>query len=194
MLLRTATLHYLDSTDSEYLASAGLRTVIDLRTPEEIAYEPDDLSGLEVTWHNFLPLRNLADEVPGTMADLYIYMLESGGRAFADGIRELARPGALPGLVHCTAGKDRTGLLIAMVQDLLGVDEKLILDDYLLSNVGLGSILNAEGGAVYHQIHAELLIDSFAHIRAEYGGTAGYLRRQGLEDEAVSALRAALLP
>src|SRR5258708_12296613 len=116
------------------------------------------------------------------MADLYIYMLESGGRAFADGIRELARPGALPGLVHCTAGKDRTGLLIAMVQDLLGVDEKLILDDYLLSNVGLGPILNAEGGAAYHQIHAELLIDSFAPIRPESGGTVGYLRQPGRGD------------
>ena len=189
-LLRSAGLQDLTEHDRGVLAEIGLRTVIDLRSAGEIADAPDPLDDLGIRQFHFPPLLSLLDDIPGTMADLYLYMIDNGGQAFAASIRELAQSAALPALVHCTAGKDRTGLLVAMVLDLLGVDEETIVEDYLLSNLGLG--ITEDGPPTWHRIHRELLTDALAHLRDRHGDTAGYLKAHGLDDAVLDALRSAL--
>ncbi|WP_194911727.1 tyrosine-protein phosphatase [Catenulispora rubra] len=188
-LLRTARLNRPTDADRAWLASIGLRTVVDLRQPFEIKSWPDDLGDLEVERVNVAP--SLDSEGEGTFFDLYLYWLDHSGEAFADAVRALARPDALPALVHCTAGKDRTGVLVAMVLDVLGVGEKAIVADYLISNERLGT---DPGDVVFqHLISEELISGSLAHVREGFGSVEGYLLAHGVTAEELTALREGLL-
>ena len=188
-LLRTARLNRPTDADRAWLASIGLRTVVDLRQPFEFAKWPDDLGDLEVERVNVAP--SLHNEGDGTFFDLYLSWLDHSGDAFADAVHALARPGALPALVHCTAGKDRTGVLTAMVLDVLGVGDKAIVADYLISNERLST---DPGDVVYqHVISEELISGSLAHIRERFGSVEGYLLAHGVSAEELAALREGLL-
>jgi protein-tyrosine phosphatase len=188
-LLRSARLNRLTDEDRAWLASIGLRTVIDLRQPFEIAAWPDALGTLAVERVNVAP--SLASEGEGTFFDLYLSWLDGSAEAFAGAVTARARPDALPALVHCTAGKDRTGLVVAMVLDVLGVDEKTILADYLESN----ERLSEDPGDVTFQypINAELMTGSLTHVRERFGSVEGYLLANGVTAEELSALRENLL-
>jgi protein-tyrosine phosphatase len=188
-LLRTARLNRLTDSDREWLASIGLRTVIDLRQSFEIQAWPDNLGDLRVERVNTPP--SLETEGTGTFFDLYLEWLDNSAAAFAGAIRTLARPGALPALIHCTAGKDRTGLVVAMVLDVLGVEEKVIVADYLESNTRL----TTDPGDVQFQypIREELMTGSLAHLRERFGSVEGYLLANGVTAEDLATLRAELL-
>ena len=188
-LLRTARLNRPTDADLAWLASIGLRTVVDLRQPFEIAAWPDHLGDLAVERVNVAP--SLDSEGSGTFFELYLAWLDDSGQAFADAVRALARPGALPALVHCTAGKDRTGVLMALVLDVLGVGEKAIVADYLLSHERLSA---DPGDVVYqHVITEELITGALAHVRERFGSAEGYLTAHGVSGEEIAALREGLL-
>jgi protein-tyrosine phosphatase len=188
-LLRTARLNRPTDADRAWLASIGLRTVVDLRQHFEIDMWPDDLGDLEVERVNVAP--SLDSEGDGTFFDLYLHWLDDSGDAFADAVHALARPGALPALVHCTAGKDRTGVLVAMVLDVLGVGEKAIVADYLISNERLAT---DPGDVTFeHPISEELIAGSLAHVRERFGSVEGYLLAHGVTGAELAALREALL-
>ena len=188
-LLRTARLHNATEADRAWLASIGLRTVVDLRQPFEIAAWPDALGELTVERVNVAP--TLDNEGAGTFFDLYLAWLDDSGSAFADAVRALARPEGLPALVHCTAGKDRTGVLMALVLDVLGVGEKTIVADYLLSHDRLST---DPGDVLYqHIITEELISGSLVHVRERFGSAEGYLLAHGVSAEELAALREGLL-
>ena len=144
----------------------------------------------------------------GMMANLYRGFVSGAGprAAFAQTLRLVADPDRLPLLFHCTAGKDRTGWLSAVILDALGVDRETIVADYLQTNevaVGLEDvILSLLDGKVPDprvilpmvQARAAYLEAGFAEADRLYGGMAGYLR-DGLEvdDSRLAALRANLL-
>jgi protein-tyrosine phosphatase len=188
-LLRSARLNNATDDDRAWLASIGLRTVVDLRRPCEIAAWPDALGDLAAERVFVAP--ELDSEGSGTFFELYLAWLDGSGAAFADAVHALARPGALPALVHCTAGKDRTGVLMALVLDVLGVGEKAIVADYLLSHERLSA---DPGDVVYqHVITEELITGSLAHVRARFGSAEGYLLAHGVSAEELAALRTGLL-
>src|SRR6478735_2741077 len=127
-LYRADGLQRLAGADLEVIRGRGLRTVVDLRRPEEIAERgmfpvadhPVDLhhlSVLDVMWMD--KERPDFDEDADFLHWAYLDMLASGGPTFAAAIEVLAAPGALPAVFHCAAGKDRTGLLAML---LLGAD------------------------------------------------------------------------
>jgi protein-tyrosine phosphatase len=144
----------------------------------------------------------------GMMANLYRGFVNSAGSraAFAQTVRLLADPDQLPLLFHCTAGKDRTGWLSAVILDALGVDREAVVADYLQTNevaVGLHEvIMNLLEGKVPDptvvlpmvQARAAYLEAGFDEADRLYGGMSGYLR-DGLEvdDRRLAALRANLL-
>lgn len=194
MLLRSEKLNHLTDGDRDVLADLDLRTVIDLRTAHEIGDRPDRLDGLGVDRFHIPPLLDLTADLPSDLADLYVYMVDESGDAIAAAVRQLAQPGALPALVHCTAGKDRTGLLIAMVLDLVGIDEAVIVEDYVLSNASLGLVgTGVDEPMLYHRVYEEWLVNALAHLRARYGSTADYLKAHGVGDATIAALRSSLL-
>jgi protein-tyrosine phosphatase len=142
------------------------------------------------------------------MVQLYQWFITSplARETFAEALRLVATPEALPLLFHCTAGKDRTGWLSAIILSALGVDRPTVMADYLRTNE-----LNADGNAFVLsrlanrvddpsvlvpllEARREYLEAAFARAEESYGGMDGYLREGlGLSDEARQTLRAALL-
>jgi hypothetical protein len=140
-LFRADGLSRLTENDMDSLASLGIVTVIDLRTDLEADTQgrfPDGVDG--VTYHH-LPLTDTLPgeeespdwDSPAFVTDRYLAMLSEGTTTVSSAIRLLADPGRRPAVFHCSVGKDRTGVLAALVLGLLGVPDDVIVDDYALS-------------------------------------------------------------
>ncbi len=173
---RGGDLSRLNGDDLDYLAGLGLRLVCDLRTRREVSERPDRLPDGAGYRHVSINeedrlfsryLRTVLFNRAGLeelMGQLYLYMIGRRGAYLGRALAPLADPANLPLLFHCTAGKDRTGLAIALLLDLLGVPREIILADYTLSN-----------------LHYERLFHGFVA-----GNT--HLRRLGVPMEELAAL------
>jgi protein-tyrosine phosphatase len=205
-LLRSDALSRLDDTGRAALAGFGVRTVVDLRTSEEAENAPSALDGASArVFHVPLLRAEDFDGLPPELAEVYRRMVDNRGEALARAIGTLATADALPGLVHCSAGKDRTGLVVALVLDLLGVPDEIIAADYATS----AENLDTEAARVLSQIQAitggyrvdlgllgsppELIIEALARVRGHAGSVPGYLVRHGLPRDAIEGLRRALV-
>lgn len=189
LVMRAACLSGLDAQGARTLAGLGLRTVIDLRTPLERQEEPNrtaqapELAGVREV---HVELLATLYDLPETSVGLYRHLAANCGPGIVAVLEELAKPGTLPALVHCLVGKDRTGLTVALLLDLLGVDRATIIEDYLESNAALGA-------AAHTQVQAEVMEATLAEFDDRYGSPQGYLVEHGLTDATVRALRGTLL-
>ncbi|MFB6894379.1 tyrosine-protein phosphatase [Kitasatospora sp. NPDC056327] len=203
VLFRSGSLHTLSPEGALRLKALGLRTVIDLRSKEELDAFPDERHDLD---HESLHLPTLpADRQdtdrpwPEDQVELYPFMAATAGPSLVAAIRRLGAPDALSAVVHCAVGKDRTGLTIAVVQSLLGASEAEITADYLRSNAGLGLLDGPtpyidETGAerISRPISADLLASSFAWIHDRHDSLPAYLHSHGATEGDLAALRANL--
>lgn len=141
-----------------------------------------------------------------TLGDLYVAMLEHAATSFAEFARLVSAatvdpPSAV--LVHCTAGKDRTGVSTALVLDAVGVERSAIVADYASSqknlagpwSEGMYAMVQKFGIPLTDQIRdlisgtpAAAIEQALAWIDAQ-GGSAAYLRSGGLTDAELAALR-----
>ncbi len=141
LLFRSDTIHELTEADVGLLSSMGLATIIDLRTPTELARTGrGPLGGLPIGFHHFSVLAESGGEAMAApapageeLSERYLWYLENGAQALADALSVLGEPESYPCVFHCAAGKDRTGVLAALVLDLVGVDAEVIVSDYLLT-------------------------------------------------------------
>ena len=109
---------------------------------------------------------------------------------FADALRLIASPDALPLLFHCTAGKDRTGWTAAVLLPLLGVDRATVTGDYLLSN----RYRDARADDPLNGVQRSWLDAAFDQVDRTYGSFSAYVRDGlRLDDREIAALRARLL-
>ena len=115
----------------------GVRTVIDLRRSDELQVAPNVFaSSSDVSYHHvslLLDTPPIRRQVPRPLMDTYCVILDQRQEQLRQALTTLAAPGGLPALVHCTAGKDRTGLIVALVLGLAGVPTTTIVEDYALS-------------------------------------------------------------
>lgn len=202
--LRSGSLHDLSDAEAAALEDMGLRTVIDLRTGYERAFEPDRLpAGAYEDWANVVGddpanLPQLAD-----MPRLYRgFVTDPSARAaFRHAVLDIAY-GHGASLFHCTAGKDRTGWLAAILLSAIGVDRDTVYADYMASNEFIGNgmagaaapLLDAAGSTFVNRVERGWLDASFAAADELYGGIDGYLRvGLGLTDADVAALNNRLL-
>jgi protein-tyrosine phosphatase len=189
--------------------------VIDLRSHGELAqrgrfpHEKIDvdfahLPILDVLWDEEERPRYSNDET--FLFDAYRDMLLLGERGFAAAITRLAQPGALPAVFHCAAGKDRTGLLAALVLSELGVSRHDVLADYALTSSGIARMfawaerespewarkLNAEPTWFFAAVPAALdhLLDDLCE---EHGSVHEYLVSIGVAQADLDHLHRALL-
>lgn len=149
-LFRADGLYRLSSDDLDIIDALGVRTVVDLRSDGEITKYgtfPVDrypvsfhsLSIIDTTW-NDADLPEVTNDEQGEVDFLtwaYRDMLAAGGDRFAEAMQQLALPGAGPSVFHCAAGKDRTGVLAALILGGLGVDHQVIVADYGLTRAGM---------------------------------------------------------
>lgn len=144
-LYRSAALAYISDKEAEKFEKLGIKLVCDLRSPEEISVAPDKVPHGADYWQiSMLQLNNPWSEVSKMLfvphymtmltAQIYKQLLTQQTQNFADIFRRLADGNSLPTLVHCTAGKDRTGVTVALLLLFLGVSEKDVLADYSQTN------------------------------------------------------------
>jgi protein-tyrosine phosphatase len=208
-LLRSDALHRLDSDAAAMLGELGLRTVIDLRTHSETELAPSPLDsfaerGTRVTGLSLIG-ENLT-ALPSALDDIYQFIVDQRGPAIAAAVRVLAGPAALPALVHCAAGKDRTGIVVALVLAAVGVPDQFIAADYALSRIyldpattsAIGRVRDASGmgDRLTEDLMAsppELIAAVLDRVREQAGTVQGYLTRHGATAAELSALRAALV-
>jgi protein-tyrosine phosphatase len=209
-LYRGDGLHRLDADDCTTL---GLRTVLDLRTGHEIT-ERGRLEVDGVDWHHLPVIKSTWEADWWTegstperfLADRYATMLDEGADALADAIRTLARPERLPAAFHCAAGKDRTGVLAALVLALVGVDDDTVATDYGLSRLGMDRLVEwiratypdrldtmADQPAVFLDAPDAAMHLFLEELRAAHGSVEAYVASIGVGHEVVVALQANLL-
>jgi len=202
-LFRSDALHGLDAAGAAALAGLGIKTVVDLRTQAEVDMAPSPVAG-RVT---HLPLIEDLQALPAPeLAAVYRYVIDERGDAIAAAIGELTSDDAFPALVHCTAGKDRTGMVVALILAVLGVPDEVIAADYALSAI----YLDPEQTPAIGQLQAstglgdeltrsllasppELILWVLDRVRAAAGSAEGYLRAYGMTGEALTSLRSALI-
>jgi protein tyrosine/serine phosphatase len=149
-LFRADGLDRLTAADLRHIEQLRLRTVIDLRTGDEVARGRIATTEGEVSWHHLpmldvLPPRQRYDDwvQPAHVAAQYLGMISTGtGAATARSfLRLVCDPERYPLVFHCFAGKDRTGILTALVLGLLGVADEDIAADYALSAAAMHHLL-----------------------------------------------------
>jgi protein-tyrosine phosphatase len=232
MLYRSGHLAHATAGDRAFLSGLGLHTVFDFRNAADQALEGQDVALPGVRNVN-LPLTEPADGTQfwalvrdGSFAALRAEL--TGGQATARMIatyREIIRTrttehgrvlrsladGQVPALLHCSAGKDRAGLTVAVTLLALGVTRETVLTDYLESNaphrrylVRRGDTAEGAGAALPPEVaellaplfdaRAEYLQAAFAQIDDDWGSTERYLHDGlGLAPAARDRLRERLL-
>lgn len=214
-VLRADGLHRLDDDDLTALAPLGLRTVVDLRTAGEVDERgrvPAERLGAR--WVHLPVLREIwsADLLEGTddvvefLAARYGEMLDEGRPALAEALALIADDARLPLVFHCSAGKDRTGVLAALLLDLLGVDRHVIAHDYGMSRSGVLAMrawvaanvpeaLDAmnDQPAAFFACPPAAMRRFLGRLDDDHGGAAGWARDAGLDDDLTAALADRLL-
>lgn len=148
-ILRSDALTAPTDADVQWLLDHGITTIIDLRGPRELERHPCPLKdnahfiyhNLPVTGHNAMPTST--EDVPRS----YIVMADAQMTRILDIISRA--PGGV--IYFCTAGKDRTGVVSALLQHQAGLTREAIVDDYVLSGENLRERLN-----VYGSLHPEI--------------------------------------
>lgn len=206
ILYRSGALEGLSSADCEYLYRLGVRSVIDLRTAEEERNAPDALKGYrDVLVYPFPLLDGVfvpgEGEVTDGLPGMYCAMLD--GLTSQPMIAELFRK--LPELLeeggalfHCTAGKDRTGVISMLLLELFGAEDRVIVENYSRSQELLEDPLKIQWRLErdYRRILPLSFFQSapenaeafLRHLREKYGSARGYLRNAGLKDEEIGRL------
>ena len=213
-LLRSANLRYAHRGDVAHLVDVfGLRLVIDLRTAREIDRDGPTAvaaAGVETVALSFLPEDGTALPETGDDTDpllrAYLGYLVDRTENVVEAVRLLGRPDGGPTLVHCAAGKDRTGVLLALVLDAVGVEREAVIADYALSAEHVEAMFRRWTSALGREMpddltphlpRAEVIATVLARLDEAHGatgrgGAAGWLRANGLEDDALERLRARL--
>lgn len=146
-VFRAGDLSRLSEGDQGHLQQLGLRLICDLRSQHEVE-ERQDVVPEGVTYRH-LPLNDGAGPTRryfsrmlvhrgrphALMQDIYLTVVRERTEALRDWFDIVADPDNLPVLAHCTAGKDRTGIVIALLLGVLGVPKETIFADYTQSNL-----------------------------------------------------------
>ncbi len=202
-VFRSDVLYRLTPRDTIALRQLGIRTVIDLRSRDEVRKYPQrSLSTAGVHQVN-VPLIADIHVVADTMLDDYLLVLRTAGEGFRAIFGHLAQDG-YPLVINCFAGKDRTGLASALILGAIGVADDAIVADYALSEQHMERHLNlhrasddvpAHPGPLPDWLFAtpatmEMTLDA---ISKEWGSVRGYLEDIGVSSDDLRRISTALV-
>jgi len=200
-LFRSDSLHRMTDDDLAALAGLGIRAVIDLRTDGELAAHG------RVAHHDerrfaHIPCADPIDDHLLPRAELYLAFARARGPELAAAFRFVAHEEG-PIVFHCMAGKDRTGILAALLLSMLGVPDTTIAADYALTERSVAPLLawattrDPELAAWLTEAAptgrlttpADAMLEFLAKLRADYGTVAEYLAEAGVESHTTDMLR-----
>ncbi len=204
----------IEAEHREDLLSRGLATIIDLRRADEIEAAPNPLADdPRVIYVNIplfdglAPIERMAEEVDGqfNMGIRYVRALDECKDNMARVMRTIAAAGPGGVYFHCTAGKDRTGLIAALLLSNAGIPREVVVAEYALT-ARLGASLmdelrvaiQARGNTAERteQILAsapETMTRVLGHLDTTYGGPVAYLDLIGIDAPMRAALAARLV-
>ncbi len=206
-LIRADSLTRLTDEGVAQVKAAGVRRIVDLRNIDEAVSHP--FAG-ELDLYLLAPLIDPAREpdrnktAERTLGDIYCSSLQRNARSIVEGVVAIADAPEGLVLVHCAVGKDRTGMIVALVLSVAGVADDVIAEDYAYSHHGLQAEHEeflatltdealrrkaSERMSARPQTMAQLL----SFVREQWGDAAGYLRAHGVTDEQIERLRARLV-
>jgi protein-tyrosine phosphatase len=221
LLYRSGVWQKINDADRVYIESLNIQYVIDFRSMEEQERKPSFLPGREkismpcnidrLTRDGLRPLwlkrdadDRIMDVINGVYSDMVDMMVEPMGKM----INLMLTPGALPIIIHCHAGKDRTGFAAAMIQWFLGMDRDAIIAEYLKSNVflmpkisKLMNRLHLFTAGLYpksnlqaaFEVRERYLITAMKKVEQKYGGIDKYFMRSGITEKQLDDLRSLML-
>jgi protein-tyrosine phosphatase len=209
-------------SDTDAYRALGIRTVLDLRSATETGRVASAWPDATAAAYVAIPIEEGGEGdtdyvreirtglrtrfAAADMAGYYALTLRRRADEFGTALRILADPERLPVLVHCAAGKDRTGLLVALLLEALGVPRRVVVDEYALTGVLRprrvlayahlfeGSGVDLDDVATLFDSPAAAMEDALAGLDAEFGSVEVYLTdRCGLTRDDLESLRANLL-
>ncbi|WP_213455160.1 tyrosine-protein phosphatase [Rhizomonospora bruguierae] len=207
-LYRSDSVAYASASDTAWLVERlGLATVVDLRGEREVDLFGRGLLARTGVRYVAAPIDKLAEY--DDLAGYYLGVLAERGDVLVTAIRGLLEPGALPAVIHCEAGCDRTGVLVATILSLIGVPDADICADYLLTSAAVAAIIErdrwlatrlnlvdaADLNLDYDDwvLAAETMPATLAGMRARWGDAAGWAAAHGLRPEELDRLRETLV-
>lgn len=217
-LYRSDQLHRISVAGSMTFRELGIVTVLDLRSRREVEEgrwrPPPGWSGRWVNipllaetpdWRTADPEELAADDF---VTNHYLHIATVGAAGLRDSVETLVQPGGLPAVFHCAAGKDRTGVLAALVLRLLGVRAEDIADDYALSELAtarweraLGNGLPADDNVttwpyippVMHRSDRRSVLTFLRYLDQGFGSIGHFAAHLGIGAATIRRLRSALL-
>lgn len=220
-ILRADSPQFMTEAAARTIFDKGFRTVLDLRYELESAGEGIGPLADPRLRHVNIPIRSSDNQTaPGlrqmveaaegrpveeVVAEYYMgYYMTGGGANMTNAVREIAGAESLPLIVHCAAGKDRTGCVVATALSAVGVSDEQIADDYAASAEAVpGIIARLHGLGSYGDIdqttvdmqrtRAGTMQIVLEWLRSEHGGAREFLRARGMNDAELGQLEQLLL-
>ena len=212
-IYRSDALFRLTPDDLVTLQPLGLGTLIDLRTLAEIERTgPSPLLAAHGTLHRHVPFLNDPVDQDNLnalpeLSDLYADLLDTGAETIRSVFEALATDATYPAVIHCAVGKDRTGIMTAVLLRSIGVDDDTISVDYAITDTNFREMLDylratnqtallAEIESVRPELMAapvETMHQFLALIDSRFGGTDQLLRDAGVPSGARETVQHLLL-
>lgn len=211
-LLRSDTLQFLTPADVDFLVTVvGVRAICDLRLDYEVKIEGRGLLEYTDVVHHHLPFTVAGTRVEGTATPImqqndpivphYLGYLESTPASVTGVVRVVAQSDRVPAIVHCAAGKDRTGVAVAMLQEIAGVSDEDIAREYAAGSQNLPAVFERlRGMQSYGDTVMSLPADAqltkeesmyrfLAEVRRIYGGVSEYCLAHGVTEVELDLVR-----
>jgi protein-tyrosine phosphatase len=207
VLIRADTLDRLSAQGLEAVRTGGVARIVDLRSPWELPADPHPFHGdrmyRQVCFIDETRDHERDREAEHTLADLYRGSLDRNGRRVAAAVAEIVDVTEGAVIVHCSAGKDRTGMLVAVLLDAVGVLRTAIAGDYAASESAVRAMdaarpMDLAGEAQgmrrpqMRSAWPETILETLDHVDSQYGGSTGYLTMNGVTASQLQALRSRL--
>ncbi|MBN1661471.1 MAG: tyrosine-protein phosphatase [Anaerolineae bacterium] len=210
-VIRSDILNRLTEAGQRALLDYGVKTVIDLRAAHEVAREPAvtiqdgdrRLDYFNLPIEKYYPHVGVLIQQAQSRAEVYGIILDHYPDAVAEIMRAIvgAQPGGI--VIHCHAGKDRTGMVVALLLRLVGVPAEIIAADYAQSQERLWAFdekvyaeMRAQGDTSFWwrpTVTEEVIYRVLEHVDTRYGGAEEYLRAAGVLPEELDQLKRRLL-
>ncbi len=206
VLIRADSLDRLSGPGLQTAKASGMARIVDLRSAWELPPHPHPFHGDQV-YRQVSFIDETRDhernrETEHTLADLYRGSLDRNGRRVAAAVTEIVAVSEGAVVVHCSAGKDRTGMLVALVLDVVGVLRPAIAADYAASEAAMRALDDErpmDGGEAealrrrkMRSARPETILEALEHVDRRYGGSENYLTSNGITSTQLRTLRARL--